>query len=416
MARSVFPWVLVCCLWIFLSPAVPRAAEAIEGLIHQAADTIGQCLNGRGDATLAVTGIRASDGRINGLTAFLADSLTAQLAMNSNLNVLERARLKEIVKENGLSLDDLFDNSRAVQLGKLLSAHMMLNGTLTKMGRDFHLNLRVVDCETGRIVPGCGFRGSLKGSKDAMELWAQSSGLIVSVYPLDVRAAVYLEERFLGETGPGRNVISTGSVTPGEHTVKVVAPGYPPYRQGVGIEPLQYTSVEVRFTKPLRITFWQEDVATGAIIGNRGRVFSGRHYRFCFRSNRDCFVYVFNRGTSGRLFPLIPNERIRQENRILAETKTCIPEKGGFPIKGRPGTEKLWVLASLSPLPDLAAVAKGLLADPGTAQQGFERRVSRLKQKNLSKDYGLPDGPAISESVSLNPDDGVVMTLTYEHE
>jgi TolB-like protein len=171
MIRNVFVSLVFSCLCFFLFPSVALSADSFNGLVSKAALDIGGCLKDRDRLMLAVTGIRTSGGLTNGLTAWLADSLTSELARNRELQVLDRARLKEITNENGLSFNDLFDQSKAKALGKFLSADIMVSGTLTKMGKRFDLNLRVVDCEEGDIIPGCGFRGEMVATPDLLGLW-----------------------------------------------------------------------------------------------------------------------------------------------------------------------------------------------------------------------------------------------------
>jgi TolB-like protein len=162
---------------VFLSfSAISPPAETYDDLVQEAASAIGRCLKDRGDLKLAVTGIRSSDGGANGLTEFLEDSLTSDLAANPKLTLLERNRLKEVTQEIGLSLGDpMYDQKKALELGKRLSAHIMVSGTLRKIGNAFHLTLRVVDCEEGDILSGCGFREKLPVTPGLMTLWRKRS-------------------------------------------------------------------------------------------------------------------------------------------------------------------------------------------------------------------------------------------------
>jgi len=404
---------------LFLLSGYPAiAAKSPSALIQEAGRAIGSCLQDRDNVKIAVTGIRTLDGTANGLTMWLADSLTSGLAQNKDLHVLERGRLQEIVKENRLSFNDLFDQDKAVKVGRFLNANVIINGTLTKMGKYFNLNLRAVECEKGEIVPGSPFKGQMKGSKALLDLWKRKGGLTLSVFPPNAPASIYIDGNPAGATSPGQNVLSFGNVQAAKHRIKVTAPGsgYEPYEQTIEIAPLQLLSLSIRLIKPFKVTFWQEDAHSGEIIGKGGTIYTGRFYRFGFKANRNCYIYVFNHGTSGKIFPLIPNAKLTQTNYILAGEEKKIPTVGGFPIKGETGIEKIFVIGSMKKLENLDEIARGLLTDAVGRGAGFQREVQIVKQKSLTKDYGLPSEPAVSESVSLNPDDGVVMELTYHHK
>ena len=77
--------------------------------------------------------------------------------------------------------------------------------------------------------------------------------------------------------------------------------------------------------------------------------------------------------------------------------------------------QRLHVIASLSAIKDLSDLARRLLMDDEAANRGFQSKVGSVKEKTLTKDYGSPTSPAVTESVSLNPEDGLVMELTYDH-
>ena len=209
---------IVITLCIVLIPlSTIKAQNSYETVFSSASKDINSCLQDKGDLKMAVTGIRTLEGGQNGLTLWMAESLTSELAKKKNLHVLERGRLDEIVKENGLSFSDLFDPSKAKRVGKLLSADIMVNGTVTKIGGEFDLNLRVVDCELGNIIQGCGYRGNLKAGKGLMELWNKNRVLTVSIYPQDAEAGLYIDGKPAGATAQSQNVISLTSIEPGRH-------------------------------------------------------------------------------------------------------------------------------------------------------------------------------------------------------
>lgn len=74
------------------------------------------------------------------------------------------------------------------------------------------------------------------------------------------------------------------------------------------------------------------------------------------------------------------------------------------------------MIGSVQPIPDLNAIAEDLAKNRSGQSAGLQKEVRKARQRNMTKDYGLPKEPAVSESVSLNPNDGVVMELSYVHK
>ena len=185
---------LIGCSHKDIQPPVPTF-ESCDELVQKAAEKISQCLKDRAHLKLVVTGIRTAAGGTNGLTKHLEEILTTHLAANSKLSVLERKRLKEVYQEAFLShTDPNYDYKMAVELGKRLSANVMVTSALMKMRNDFDLALRVVDCEKGNILSGCGFLGKFPITPDLSALWlspvSNGGGFHINARPEGVKAVI----------------------------------------------------------------------------------------------------------------------------------------------------------------------------------------------------------------------------------
>jgi hypothetical protein len=75
------------------------------------------------------------------------------------LNVIERARLEEILKEQKLNNSKEFDASTASKVGKLLGVQYILTGAFFDLMGSMRMDARIIDVETGKIIKSDGIDG-----------------------------------------------------------------------------------------------------------------------------------------------------------------------------------------------------------------------------------------------------------------
>ena len=90
----------------------------------------------------------------------LADMLISDLAKIKMLNVVERARLEEILKEQKLNNSKEFDASTASKVGKLLGVQYILTGSFFDLMGSLRIDARIIDVETGKIIKSEGVDGA----------------------------------------------------------------------------------------------------------------------------------------------------------------------------------------------------------------------------------------------------------------
>ena len=408
--------------WMILFSPGSGICHTIDEVSAAASEKIAKGLKDKGYHRVAVTGIVDSRGKANGLTTYVQEVIAGHLN-RLGISVPERSRQEQVAKENSLQLLPGFDEQSGVELGQALNADAVVAGTLTRLAEDFVLQTRVVGCASGIQVPGTAFKGKLTGSKDTAGLFSQNTGLTVAGYfssgvVSGMVGEVYVDDRFLGRVSPENHVLNVPDISPGVHQVTVSTNNGVTLEQEVTVRDLTSGILNFRLFKPLKLKFWQEEDGSERVIGDGGEVFSGKRYRFCVQANQDCHVYIFNQGTSGKFFPLVPNEKLRTGNFIKAHQSKMIPAKGqnGFNLKGLTGEEKIYVIGSLVPIENLDEAAKKLTGQSITVP-GFSKVIHQEKSIGYTKDYGFDEGhPAVSESVSLDPLDPVVMVLRYEHK
>jgi hypothetical protein len=81
----------------------------------------------------------------------VGDLLEVELHKSGAFDILERRRMEIILNEQGLALSGCTDESCAIRIGRLLSADMVVTGSLNKLG-NYLLTIKVVDAQSGAIV------------------------------------------------------------------------------------------------------------------------------------------------------------------------------------------------------------------------------------------------------------------------
>ena len=397
----------------FVSPL--WAGCSLKGAVSAAAEKIGDAVISDSGKypdlpLMAVTGVRTVSGESNAFTANIQEGLTRELC-NRGFRLCERSRIDEVLQENALSLKGAFEGT-SLEMGKLLNARVVVTGTVKAEDTVFDLSIRAVDCQSGVILPYSSFGGKISADRNNKRLFEQKGGLVLSVFPLSVSGSVHVDGRETLFGGEGNNVV-TLDLDKGTHRLRVSADGYPDQEREVEITPMEQTILNIRMRHPLKVSIWQEDLETGGVIGHQGSVYSGRYYRFCVKANHDCYVYLFNKGTSGRFFALgLP------DNQVRAETVTRLPEAGGFKLDAHKGIEKIYLLASLTPLNDIEKLARELQARaPYLTAPGIVRVLEEKRRTAFVKDYCRSENsPVVFENASLDPRGPVAGALTYHHE
>ena len=85
--------------------------------------------------------------------------LISDLSNIHMLDIVERDRLEEILKEQKLQKNKSFDPSTASEVGKLLGAEIILTGAYFEMFGSFRIDARFIDVETGEILKSEGVDG-----------------------------------------------------------------------------------------------------------------------------------------------------------------------------------------------------------------------------------------------------------------
>ncbi len=125
--------------------------------------------------------------------------------------------------------------------------------------------------------------------------------------------------------------------------------------------------------KPLGLRYSLIQIIDGLpVAANTDQVFrSGDRVRLRVEGNREGYLYVVSRGSSGTWKPLFPNAAIAGgNNRIQSRQSLDLPPRGtAFTFDQQPGEEQLFVVYSTEPVPDLDGLIYSLRGRGGAAPQ-----------------------------------------------
>ena len=115
--------------------------------------------------TIAVTDFEA-----NGFTPdeakVIASRTSQELIKRQSFTVLERAKMDQILKEQGFQLSGCTSDECVVEVGQLLGVQLMLAGSIGRFGELNIIDMRIIDVETSKIVKSTSYE--IKGEKEIL--------------------------------------------------------------------------------------------------------------------------------------------------------------------------------------------------------------------------------------------------------
>lgn len=156
---SVFLLVALACSTEDPVPTVPaqQSIPAQQPIPVQRTDTSSQPIvanESAGTITVAVSYFDNASGKteLEALQKGLAEMLTTDLATSSEITVVERGRLDELLKELSLQKNPYFDQNSVGQLGKGLGATYLVVGSYMVISEQLWIQARVVDVAQGDVA------------------------------------------------------------------------------------------------------------------------------------------------------------------------------------------------------------------------------------------------------------------------
>jgi hypothetical protein len=202
--------------------------------------------------------LKNGDGVTPGDAELLTDRLNAELFRTGIVNIIERAQMTEILKEQGFQQSGACtDNECLVQMGQMLGVEMMVTGSVGQVGSMYLLNLRSIDVSNGQMknvvsedIPGTiedvvdnlrnvvrqlvGLEKEavtkrsrllppsvVKSGRETVQKKPSANAALLRVHSVPDSAQLHLNNRYAGLT-PYENA----NVLPGQYTAKLIAPRY----------------------------------------------------------------------------------------------------------------------------------------------------------------------------------------------
>ncbi|MBI3302430.1 MAG: hypothetical protein HYZ72_10205 [Deltaproteobacteria bacterium] len=86
------------------------------------------------------------------LGRYIANRLTTSLTQSPKFFVVERQRLGQVLAELKFSISDLVDPTKAKQLGQMVGVEAIVVGTVSDLGNQVDVDVRIIEIETTRTL------------------------------------------------------------------------------------------------------------------------------------------------------------------------------------------------------------------------------------------------------------------------
>jgi TolB-like protein len=97
---------------------------------------------------------------LDALQVGVQELLLTELAQNNALRVVDRARIRELLEEQGLAASGRVDATTAARIGRIVGARYVVTGGFVDLNGDFRLDGRIVDVETTEVLKSQQVRGN----------------------------------------------------------------------------------------------------------------------------------------------------------------------------------------------------------------------------------------------------------------
>jgi TolB-like protein len=133
---------------VVATSATARAADRLEGITSQ----ILGAFRGERNATVAIFDFVNINGRTSVLGRYLVEQISNYFFQNSDLNLVERAQIERVMREQEFGMSGNVSEETAARIGYMLGANAVTIGTLTRVGNRISVNIRIVNAETAAVI------------------------------------------------------------------------------------------------------------------------------------------------------------------------------------------------------------------------------------------------------------------------
>jgi TolB-like protein len=159
---------------ILLWPVGVTSAQEMSELARHLSVTLAEGVQDRAALRVAVTDFPDLGGSVSDLGRYLAERITTHLSQTRPFSVVERRRLTTVLAELRLGLFDLFRADGVRMLGRALGAEAVVVGTLSDLGSQVDVDVRLIETETGLVLAGA--EGTLRKTEEVENLLGRGVG------------------------------------------------------------------------------------------------------------------------------------------------------------------------------------------------------------------------------------------------
>ena len=168
----------------------PSFAMGYEKEINMLSEDLKEQLQNSSKKRVAVVDFTDLKGNINELGRFIAEELsTGLLASGGNFEIVDRAHLQVLLKENKLSATGLVDPKDAQKIVKLSGVDALITGNITSFNDSFRLSVKILDAENAKLI------GAAKGNIPA-------TGALTELANKEIRTISYNSDTSDGVSEP----------------------------------------------------------------------------------------------------------------------------------------------------------------------------------------------------------------------
>lgn len=256
----------------------------------------------------------------------LCDAFVSEID-SRQYQIYERGQLAGLLEEKGFQASLLVDNTTsAARFGRLAKVQFLVLGSVSKLGGQYQLSARVVDCSSGRL----GKRGW--AVFDSMSQWPNKVPEIINLLGL----------RSGSENGECNMLIPVSDLA--NDLIDSINP-------------------EADFQVQIRTA------------GNKQTYLEGEYIKFVVTAEKDCFITLITVDSAGEMTLLLPNKWQRRAFVRRGSSITIPADEMGFrfPIQPPHGQTLVKAIATLQPL-KLSGVNTKSISDEGfvTLQKGVK--------------------------------------------
>lgn len=132
---------------------------------------------------------------LDALTVGIQQMLLSELARNSQLRVVERGMLRELLEEQNLATEGRVEPGTAAEIGRLVGARYAVLGVFVDLFGNLRMDARVVDVETGEILNSAEVRDDRERLFDMLFQMSQKITAAADLPPLDLAVRQEREQR-----------------------------------------------------------------------------------------------------------------------------------------------------------------------------------------------------------------------------